>query len=86
MFAQNAPNMSIYSGIRRECFRTDLRAAGVGTGQRKFLSPSGRESTEKKHRRGYCCIRQEFLAGEKRKGVTTLTSYHEVICRLLYSR
>jgi pimeloyl-ACP methyl ester carboxylesterase len=40
--------------------RTDLRGSGVATGQRKFLSPSGRESTESKHRRGDCCIRQEF--------------------------
>jgi hypothetical protein len=32
IFAQNAPNMSIYSSIRRECFRTDLR--GVGGGDR----------------------------------------------------
>jgi len=70
--------MSIYSGIRRECFRTDLRGAAVATGQRKFLSPSGRESTDKKHRRGDCSIRREFWAGEKRKGITTLTSNHEV--------
>ena len=28
IFAQNAPNMSTYSSIRRGCFRTDLRGAG----------------------------------------------------------
>jgi len=60
IFGQNAPNMSIYSVIRRECFKADLRGAGVATEQRKFLLPSGRESTEKKRRRGDCCIRQEF--------------------------
>jgi hypothetical protein len=48
------------SSIRRECFKTDLRGLGVGTGQGKFLSRSGRESTEKKRRSGDCCIRQEF--------------------------
>jgi hypothetical protein len=58
--AQNAPNMSIYSSIRRECFRTDLRGSGVATGQTTFLSPSGREPTEKKHRCGDRCIRHEY--------------------------
>lgn len=80
IFAQNAPNMSIYLSIRREYFRTALRGSGVATGQRKFLSPSGKESIEKKHRRGDCCIRQGFLAGEQRKAITTLTSYPEVLC------
>jgi hypothetical protein len=60
IFAQNEPNMSIYSSIRQECFRTVLRGSGVATGQRKFLSRNGRESTKKKHRRGDCCIRLEF--------------------------
>ncbi len=63
IFAQNAPNVSIYSSIRRECFRTDLRGSGVATGQRKFLSPSGRESTETKHRCGDCCIRFIRISG-----------------------
>ena len=60
IFAQNAPNMSISSGIRRERFKTDLRGEGAATEQRKFLSLSGRQSIEKKHWPGDCCIRQEF--------------------------
>jgi hypothetical protein len=83
IFAQNTPNMSIYSSIRRECFRTGLRDSGVAIGQTKFPSPSGRESTEKKHRRGDCCIREEYWPGEKRKGFTTLISYLEVIVPLV---
>jgi hypothetical protein len=35
-----------------------LARCGAATEQRKFLSPSGRESTEKKHRSGDCSIRQ----------------------------
>jgi hypothetical protein len=60
IFAQNAPNMSTYLSIPQERFRTGSRGSGAATAQRKFLSPSGRESTKRKHRRGDCCIRQEF--------------------------
>ena len=37
-----------------------LARCGGGDRTRKFLSPSGRESTEKKRRRGDCCIRREY--------------------------
>jgi hypothetical protein len=73
-FAQNAKNVSGYSSTRQEFSKIGLRGAGAATGQRKFLSPSGKESTEKKHRRGDCCIRREYLAGVKRRGTTTLTN------------
>ena len=50
IFAQNARSMSAYSGIRQECFRIELFDSGVATEPRKFLSPSGKGSTRKKHR------------------------------------
>jgi hypothetical protein len=60
IFAQSAPNMSIYSSIRREFCKIGLRDAGVATGPDGPLFPSGKRSTEKKHRHGDCCIRQEY--------------------------
>jgi len=59
-FAQNAKNMSGYSSTRQEFCKIGLRVAAAATGQGKFLSPSGRESTENKHRSGDCCIKQGF--------------------------
>ena len=81
IFPQNAPNMSISSGIRRERFKIDLRGEGAATEQRKFLSLSGRRQS--KRSTGPETLHQARVLGWGReKSFTTLTSNEVAVdCR-----
>jgi hypothetical protein len=48
-----------------------LARLGAATRLKKFLYQSGKEPTEKRHKQADCFIRQEYLAGEKRKAITS---------------
>jgi hypothetical protein len=82
IFAQNAPNMSIYSNIRRECSRTDLRGSAVGDRTREIPIAEWERIYRKEPRARRLLHQARVLSWEKRKGIATLASYHEVICRL----
>lgn len=57
--AQNAKNMSGYSGIRQECCKIDWFAAGAPIEPDSMLSQSGKSSTKQKSKSADYCIRQE---------------------------
>lgn len=60
IFELNVRNTNISSIIRHESFRIDSRDSEEATAQRKFLSPSGKESIEKRRRHDVCCTKREY--------------------------